>query len=179
MTPDQSAVAERFEPLARKLAGYHRWRFRDDRDLAVEVALEALCEAAIRHAEVERFEGYLATMVEARCIDEARRRYGRHPGSARRAILRQRSLDVPATDAASATFADLLPDGDDGAAFRVVDLVDLVDRTRLTDRERDIVLGTAHGASLGELGERWGVTESRVCQILAWARAKLTAADAA
>lgn len=109
------------------------------------------------------------------CVDEWRRQHGR-PGSARAQALDGMWsldawwLDVDGLDDDRAPLrADLAPPAEDG-----VDARDLLRHLRacMDPREWDVIAShDAAGEPLRSIGARWGVTESRACQIATVARA--------
>lgn len=84
------------------------------------------------------------------------------------------SLDVPVDgEEGSASLVDMLPDNEDTIA-RMLDILAMREVIRLLPaKERELLVQYYYeGATLKEIGVRYGVTESRICQRMAKAHEK-------
>lgn len=88
-----------------------------------------------------------------------------------------RHLDGPAFPGSFTTLADRLAAPDEVVQIeQKIDLVRLIDDAGLTEQEREIVAAFLKEETLKAAGARWGVTESRACQVRRTALKKLAAA---
>lgn len=157
---------------AQERASYHY--FPGDRGMPYSVANEALLEAAVKWVScgmIGNFRGFLSTIVGRRIIDAYRREmvYGTGRAYVREAPLSLDALMRPSDP--GDTFGDVLTPVEDHAptAIARVDNAALV----LSDCERELIVYRYEGYRLREIGEYWGVTESRVSQIMSDLRTKL------
>ncbi len=141
-------------------------------------ALGGLAEAAAKYdpAHGVKFATYAATRMRQRIIDGWRRRYGREITSARRDRLGLLSLDYEHVDHRGQTsdFHDYIPDLPDpiGQVDDRAECEWLLEH--LSARNAKIMWDHyALGIPLATIGRREGVTESRVCQIVAAGKRRL------
>lgn len=133
-------------------------RWRDEMWMAAAECL--VVEAANADPTKGRVRGYLANKMKFAIINDIRARHGRRPES-----LKRTTREVEYEDHVTHVDDDLL----------VADeLLHAVLANCHDDRDREIVIRTALGQTLGEIAAILGVTESRVSQLLTRARGGVT-----
>lgn len=155
---------------------YHRKVFREvmsvmfDENRAEEVAQEVILEAIQKienYRPTSSFAAWLRSIAHARAIDSQRKEHGDTRRQRRRAKISLDSLEEHERD-------HLLH-------RRGLEAIDEDDRAELVSGALSILHGqlltvvemTLDGKKLKEIGRELGVTESRVCQILTDARARM------
>lgn len=155
------------EVMLRLAGGLARSLWWSEPEEAISAAGLAVTEALV-YPEDERLE-VLPTITRRRVTDELRRAYGRQGQRPRPS-----SLDKPVqgTDELRYDPPDRARDPEDVAlaSFEAKRAMDHLD-----EQERDIFERLAEGERLAEIGESYGVSESRICQIRRRARARLEA----
>lgn len=108
-------------------------------------------------------------------LDFLRQRHGRH-GRRAEWEMSLRYLDAPVYE--EITLGETIPDDTDlfAAIEEGLDLCRLVRTAGLNGREHEIVVAFLTEEALKATGARWGVTESRACQVRSTAFEKLRAA---
>jgi RNA polymerase sigma factor (sigma-70 family) len=151
-----------------------------DPDDARSLAGVAICQAAqewVDRRHVGEFRTWAGTFVRRRAIDETRRQYGRR--GQRLSILQPQSFEDPIGD--GITLEGALADPADD--YQTVE--DRLDAQRRASRVRKAIDGRLSPsrarvayrlgeASQADLAAEFGVTPSRICQIVADVRAALS-----
>lgn len=176
MDDEARRLAERHYDDAVAIARHLRRLVGGDESEARSVAHLALCEAATTWVSTHRvggFGAFLHTVIRRRLIDAFRSTYGRTGGNAKRARFRERPLVVitdegDELDAPAVTYEE--------TAYAMIELVDAVDRSGLTPRQRESLMARASGrGGLEELARQRGSTIAAASYSCRAARRKVKA----
>lgn len=167
-------------------SSFRKYRF--PRYLEEEMRSEALLSIARALRNMTRHsERYLVVAGINGCIDVFRREWGRgrdgeEPSDELRAVKRTRSLNKTVYTSASGGMEEVIELIDTvpadcpspGDAIEFVDEVKTMMAKIPVARHREVALRSANGETEAEIGRAMGVTESRISQILAQVRKRLT-----
>lgn len=167
LTPEQADLVAEHHFVATQAAvqAAGRWPAADKGDL-LSYAFLGLIDAA-HTFDPNRgvtFVGYARHIVKHRIVDEWRREHGRRPG------LTIRPFDPTADDLGrdivlAASSVDLGLERVEDAAHAAAVVAELLPELRM--RDRFVLVEIGDGATLTEIADRIGVTESRVSQLRA------------
>lgn len=154
-------------PWAQELA--HRWWSFDEAIEAESAAGEAICLIAAKYVEQHEempFRGYASVRLKSYLIDEWRKRNGRKPEyrSQRKTVSINRKIQSDG----DTEYADCIEDVRYGPVDEHSEAMAYL--SYFPSEAQTILVSVAAGWKQNELAEEWGITESRISQILARSR---------
>ena len=159
---------EEYIPYVDRIARHFHWLPIDHEDL-VQAGCEALVKCARKYDAAqfpdESFWACACVRVKGSMVDEARRwtKADRNTGAV---PSRPRSLDEAVFEDGDITLGDTIKAPAD--CYFLLDSI-----MGLPERDREVCLLVALGEKMHEVGDRLGVTESRISQIFARVRMRL------
>lgn len=164
---DIECLVEDNWPWAQKLA--HSWWQFDEAIEAESAAGEAICLIAAKYVEQHEempFQFYAFVRLKSFLIDEWRKRHGRKPET--RAQRKSFSIYDTVTTSSEKEHAECIEDVRYGPVETHAETMEYL--SYFPSETQTILVAVAAGWQQNEIAETWGVTESRISQILARSR---------
>lgn len=174
---DERWLREHALPIVRSVAGAvaRGGGWAADYDDLVQEGLLAVWREGVTDPKL------VAVCARRRMIDAQRRSYGRSGSVKHAGHWAERSLDTRVGERGDLPLHDRVGVDDDGFEWVEAEMmIALAERAResglLAPREREVLVRQSKGETLRAIGESWGVTEGRACQVSMAARRKVAAA---